>query len=84
MSEFEGLPRESDSGAADTVKWQVDKPRAGKHPIGCRDRVSRLHYTVWSSGKGDLPSPGLQHVRFVQRADGQAFHRSLQVFADFK
>lgn len=31
-----------------------------------------------------LPAPGLQHVRFVQGADRQAFHSSLQVFADFK
>ena len=31
-----------------------------------------------------LPAAGLQHVGFVQAADGQALHRSLQVFADFK
>jgi hypothetical protein len=31
-----------------------------------------------------LPSPSLQHVGFVQGADGEAFHRSLQVFADFE
>jgi hypothetical protein len=26
----------------------------------------------------------LQHVGFVQASDSQAFHRALQVFADFK
>jgi len=31
-----------------------------------------------------LPTSGLQHVRFVERRDGQAFHRAGEVFADFK
>jgi putative transposase len=35
-------------------------------------------------GSDCLPASGLQHVRLVQARDGQAFHRSLQVFADFK
>lgn len=35
-------------------------------------------------GGYDLPPSGLQHVGFVEGADGEAFHRSLQVFADFK
>ena len=31
-----------------------------------------------------LPAAGLEHVGFVQGADGEAFHRSGEVFADFK
>lgn len=31
-----------------------------------------------------LPAPGLQHVGFVQACHREAFHRSLQIFADFK
>lgn len=31
-----------------------------------------------------LPPSGLQHVGFIQGADGEAFHRSLQVFTNFK
>ena len=31
-----------------------------------------------------LPASGLQHVGFVQRGYGQAFHGSDQIFADFK
>jgi transcriptional regulator with XRE-family HTH domain len=31
-----------------------------------------------------LPTPGLQHLRFVQRAYCQAFHCAHEVFADFK
>jgi hypothetical protein len=30
------------------------------------------------------PTSGLQHVRFVQCADCEAFHRALQVLADFE
>jgi hypothetical protein len=30
------------------------------------------------------PASGLQHMCFVQGADGEAFHGCLQVFADFK
>ena len=30
------------------------------------------------------PPSGLQHLGFVQRADGEALHGALQVFADFK
>jgi hypothetical protein len=33
---------------------------------------------------GVLPAPSLQHLGFVQRADGEAFHGARQVFADFK
>jgi hypothetical protein len=32
----------------------------------------------------ELPASGLQHVGFVERGDGEAFHRSGEVFADFK
>jgi hypothetical protein len=31
-----------------------------------------------------LPSPSLQHVRFIQRTDGQSFHRAAEIFADFE
>jgi hypothetical protein len=53
-------------------------PRPAGENAGLRDAVA-----VWA-GSSTLPAPGLQHVRFVQRADCQAFHRALQVFADFK
>ena len=31
-----------------------------------------------------LPSPGLQHMGFIQRRHSQAFHRAGKVFANFK
>lgn len=31
-----------------------------------------------------LPASGLQHVGFVEAAYSEAFHGTLQVFADFK
>lgn len=53
------------------------------HPPGSYSQLkSSIIDTI--RGDSDLPPPCLQHVRFIQGADGEAFHRPLQVFADFK
>lgn len=61
----------------------VSEPGIGSAESSAPNSVTlKLDPSVHRSKKS--PSSGLQHVGFVERADGQAFHRSLQVFANFK
>ena len=54
--------------------------RSSYASLAMLERTSDKRPTTFS----DLPTPGLQHVGFVEPCDGQALHRSDQVFADFK
>ena len=56
-------------------------------------KVERLRYQPKSRKSSEtwgipcsffLPASSLQHLRLIQRADGEALHRALQVFAHFK
>jgi len=56
----------------------TDAPRDFSHQrLGVRQTWVTRSQTV-------LPSPSLQHLAFIHPRDSQAFHRTLQVFADFK
>ena len=51
--------------------------RLGQEPNPVTQNATRV-------GHPSLPSPRLQHVGLVQPCHRQSFHRSYQIFADFK
>jgi hypothetical protein len=57
----------------------IVKGRAHVSPLLGDMRIHAEAYVICP-----LPSPRLQHLRFVQPRHGQSLHRALQVFADFK
>jgi len=59
-------------------QWRVDCSPLREHRFG------RTEVKIWQFRAENLPAASLQHLSFVQGADGEALHRPLQVFADLK
>jgi hypothetical protein len=70
-----------------SVKVALQGKNTDFHKNQRPQRAERMHSantSVISVVRNFSPTPGLQHLRLIQRGDGQAFHRASQVFADFK
>jgi len=53
--------------------------------VGSLESPLRSMKNQWQTSPAPLlPTPGLQHLRLVQPSYRQAFHRSSQIFTDFK